>query len=148
MCFGSTQSVLPGVWFHYKNFVFLRFSCVPLRDFDYVYNYLMFTNVSFIDRYAQSFEFGCQTCFFLTFWCFFSLNCFEQNPLNSSIAFSFLFFNLVALKILVHMVVADTRSICYLKSRKSSFEKVHRYMLQLSRLHPLWIFITQISILQ
>lgn len=28
---------------------FLDCSCIPLRDFDYVFNYLMYTNVSFID---------------------------------------------------------------------------------------------------
>ncbi|KAL8254763.1 hypothetical protein R6Q59_032984 [Mikania micrantha] len=28
-------------------------SCVPLRDFDYVYNYLMYTNISFIDSFSD-----------------------------------------------------------------------------------------------
>nr|GEV17523.1 glycosyl transferase, family 14 [Tanacetum cinerariifolium] len=36
-----------------RHFVLLSDSCVPLRDFDYVYNYLMFTNVSFIDSFED-----------------------------------------------------------------------------------------------
>ncbi|GER45768.1 Core-2/I-branching beta-1,6-N-acetylglucosaminyltransferase family protein [Striga asiatica] len=32
-----------------QHFVLLSDSCIPLRDFDYVYNYLMYTNVSFVD---------------------------------------------------------------------------------------------------
>ncbi|KAI8020494.1 Glycosyltransferase BC10 [Camellia lanceoleosa] len=32
-----------------QHFVLLSDSCVPLHHFDYVYNYLMYTNVSFID---------------------------------------------------------------------------------------------------
>lgn len=34
-----------------QHFVLLSDSCVPLQPFDYVYNYLIFTNVSFIDCY-------------------------------------------------------------------------------------------------
>lgn len=34
-----------------QQFVLLSDSCVPLHHFDYVYNYLIFTNVSFIDCY-------------------------------------------------------------------------------------------------
>ncbi|XP_071737604.1 glycosyltransferase BC10-like [Rutidosis leptorrhynchoides] len=34
-----------------QHFVLLSDSCVPLHHFDYVYNYLIFTNVSFIDSY-------------------------------------------------------------------------------------------------
>lgn len=30
-------------------------SCVPLHTFDYVYNYLMFTNVSYIEWYASGY---------------------------------------------------------------------------------------------
>lgn len=36
-----------------RHFVLLSDSCVPLRDFDYVYNYLMYTNVSFIDSFED-----------------------------------------------------------------------------------------------
>ncbi|KAJ9548045.1 hypothetical protein OSB04_020588 [Centaurea solstitialis] len=32
-----------------QQFVLLSDSCVPIHNFDYVYNYLMFTNVSFLD---------------------------------------------------------------------------------------------------
>ncbi|EPS59046.1 hypothetical protein M569_15763, partial [Genlisea aurea] len=32
-----------------QHFVLLSDSCIPLRDFDFVYDYLMYTNVSFID---------------------------------------------------------------------------------------------------
>nr|XP_043637144.1 glycosyltransferase BC10-like [Erigeron canadensis]XP_043637145.1 glycosyltransferase BC10-like [Erigeron canadensis] len=34
-----------------QHFVLLSDSCVPLHHFDYVYNYLIFTNISFIDSY-------------------------------------------------------------------------------------------------
>ncbi|KAD6119666.1 hypothetical protein E3N88_10937 [Mikania micrantha] len=34
-----------------QQFVLLSDSCVPLHNFDYVYNYLIFTNLSFIDCY-------------------------------------------------------------------------------------------------
>ncbi|KAK9699662.1 hypothetical protein RND81_08G188000 [Saponaria officinalis] len=34
-----------------QHFVLLSDSCVPLHNFDYVFNYLMFTNVSFIDSF-------------------------------------------------------------------------------------------------
>ncbi|KAL9442359.1 hypothetical protein AB3S75_020794 [Citrus x aurantiifolia] len=33
------------------HFVLLSDSCVPLHNFDYVYNYLMYSNVSFVDCY-------------------------------------------------------------------------------------------------
>ncbi|CAA0834231.1 Core-2/I-branching beta-1-6-N-acetylglucosaminyltransferase family protein [Striga hermonthica] len=36
-----------------QHFVLLSDSCIPLRDFDYVYNYLMFTNVSFVDCFED-----------------------------------------------------------------------------------------------
>lgn len=36
-----------------QHFVLLSDSCIPLRDFDYVYNYLMYTNVSFIDSFVD-----------------------------------------------------------------------------------------------
>ncbi|KAG8095092.1 hypothetical protein GUJ93_ZPchr0012g19647 [Zizania palustris] len=36
-----------------QNFVLLSDSCVPLHTFDYVYNYLMGTNVSFIDCFRD-----------------------------------------------------------------------------------------------
>ncbi|XP_011094091.1 uncharacterized protein LOC105173886 isoform X1 [Sesamum indicum] len=36
-----------------QHFVLLSDSCIPLRDFDYVYNYLMNTNVSFIDCFED-----------------------------------------------------------------------------------------------
>lgn len=36
-----------------QHFVLLSDSCVPLRDFDYVYNYLMYTNISFIDSFPD-----------------------------------------------------------------------------------------------
>ncbi|XP_024959785.1 uncharacterized protein LOC112500517 [Cynara cardunculus var. scolymus] len=36
-----------------QHFVLLSDSCVPLRDFDYVYNYLMYANVSFIDSFED-----------------------------------------------------------------------------------------------
>ncbi|XP_071742107.1 glycosyltransferase BC10-like [Rutidosis leptorrhynchoides] len=36
-----------------RHFVLLSDSCVPLRDFNYVYNYLMYTNVSFIDSFED-----------------------------------------------------------------------------------------------
>ncbi|XP_071697498.1 glycosyltransferase BC10-like [Rutidosis leptorrhynchoides] len=36
-----------------QHFVLLSDSCVPLRDFDYVYNYLMYTNLSFIDSFSD-----------------------------------------------------------------------------------------------
>ncbi|KAL8505314.1 hypothetical protein ACS0TY_016524 [Phlomoides rotata] len=35
------------------HFVLLSDSCIPLRDFDYVYNYLMYTNVSFVDCFED-----------------------------------------------------------------------------------------------
>ncbi|KAL0426668.1 UNVERIFIED_CONTAM: Glycosyltransferase BC10 [Sesamum latifolium] len=34
-------------------FVLLSDSCIPLHDFDYVYNYLMYTNVSFVDCFED-----------------------------------------------------------------------------------------------
>ncbi|XP_028079762.1 glycosyltransferase BC10-like [Camellia sinensis] len=36
-----------------QHFVLLSDSCVPLHHFDYVYNYLMYTNVSFIDCFED-----------------------------------------------------------------------------------------------
>lgn len=36
-----------------QHFVLLSDSCIPLRDFDYVYNYLMYTNVSFVDSFED-----------------------------------------------------------------------------------------------
>ncbi|GMG99316.1 hypothetical protein Nepgr_001156 [Nepenthes gracilis] len=36
-----------------QHFVLLSDSCVPLHNFDYVYHYLMFTNVSFIDCFVD-----------------------------------------------------------------------------------------------
>ncbi|XWS70601.1 hypothetical protein CRYUN_Cryun03dG0060400 [Craigia yunnanensis] len=36
-----------------QQFVLLSDSCVPLHNFDYVYNYLMLTNVSFIDSFVD-----------------------------------------------------------------------------------------------
>ncbi|CAA0818733.1 Core-2/I-branching beta-1-6-N-acetylglucosaminyltransferase family protein [Striga hermonthica] len=36
-----------------QHFVLLSDSCVPLRNFDYVYNYLMYTNVSFVDCFED-----------------------------------------------------------------------------------------------
>ncbi|MCL7021955.1 hypothetical protein MKW94_007382 [Papaver nudicaule] len=36
-----------------QQFVLLSDSCIPLRKFDYVYNYLMDTNTSFIDCYED-----------------------------------------------------------------------------------------------
>lgn len=36
-----------------QNFVLLSDSCIPVRDFDFVYNYLMYTNVSFIDCFED-----------------------------------------------------------------------------------------------
>ncbi|XP_039034356.1 glycosyltransferase BC10-like [Hibiscus syriacus] len=36
-----------------KHFVLLSDSCVPLHNFDYVYNYLMHANMSFIDSYVD-----------------------------------------------------------------------------------------------
>ncbi|XP_019155234.1 PREDICTED: uncharacterized protein LOC109152113 [Ipomoea nil] len=35
------------------HFVLLSESCIPLRDFDYTYNYLMYTNVSFVDNFSD-----------------------------------------------------------------------------------------------
>ncbi|CAL5030166.1 unnamed protein product [Urochloa decumbens] len=37
-----------------QHFVLLSDSCVPLHNFDYVYDYLMGTNLSFIDWYSQN----------------------------------------------------------------------------------------------
>ncbi|XP_015885359.3 glycosyltransferase BC10 isoform X1 [Ziziphus jujuba] len=36
-----------------QHFVLLSDSCVPVHNFEYVYNYLMFTNVSFIDCFVD-----------------------------------------------------------------------------------------------
>ncbi|CAK9154089.1 unnamed protein product [Ilex paraguariensis] len=36
-----------------QQFVLLSDSCVPLHNFDYVYNYLLFTNVSFLDCFED-----------------------------------------------------------------------------------------------
>ncbi|GER41780.1 Core-2/I-branching beta-1,6-N-acetylglucosaminyltransferase family protein [Striga asiatica] len=36
-----------------QHFVLLSDSCVPLRNFDYAYNYLMYTNVSFVDCFED-----------------------------------------------------------------------------------------------
>lgn len=36
-----------------QHFVLLSDSCVPLHNFDYIYNYLMFTNVSFLDCFID-----------------------------------------------------------------------------------------------
>ncbi|KAL8137259.1 hypothetical protein V2J09_003260 [Rumex salicifolius] len=36
-----------------QHFVLLSDSCIPLHNFDYVYNYLIFTNVSFIDCFQD-----------------------------------------------------------------------------------------------
>ncbi|GFQ05488.1 hypothetical protein PHJA_002692900 [Phtheirospermum japonicum] len=36
-----------------QHFVLLSDSCIPLRGFDYVYNYLMYTNVSFVDCFED-----------------------------------------------------------------------------------------------
>ncbi|KAL0315976.1 UNVERIFIED_CONTAM: Glycosyltransferase BC10 [Sesamum radiatum] len=36
-----------------QQFVLLSDSCIPLHDFDYVYNYLMYTNVSFVDCFED-----------------------------------------------------------------------------------------------
>ncbi|KAL8138219.1 hypothetical protein V2J09_004220 [Rumex salicifolius] len=36
-----------------EQFVLLSDSCVPLHDFDYVYHYLLYTNVSFVDSFID-----------------------------------------------------------------------------------------------
>ncbi|GAA0163197.1 transferase [Lithospermum erythrorhizon] len=36
-----------------QHFVLLSDSCIPLRGFDYVYNYLMYSNVSFVDSFVD-----------------------------------------------------------------------------------------------
>ncbi|KAL8096760.1 glycosyltransferase BC10-like [Apium graveolens] len=36
-----------------QHFILLSDSCVPLHDFDYIYNYLMYTNVSYIDKFRD-----------------------------------------------------------------------------------------------
>ncbi|PHT75692.1 hypothetical protein T459_19214 [Capsicum annuum] len=36
-----------------QHFILLSDSCIPLRDFDYVYNYLMYTNISFVDCFED-----------------------------------------------------------------------------------------------
>ncbi|KAH6801583.1 Core-2/I-branching beta-1 [Perilla frutescens var. frutescens] len=36
-----------------QHFVLLSDSCIPLRSFDFVYNYLMYTNVSFVDCFED-----------------------------------------------------------------------------------------------
>ncbi|KAG9148254.1 hypothetical protein Leryth_012221 [Lithospermum erythrorhizon] len=36
-----------------QHFVLLSDSCIPLRNFDYVYRYLMYTNVSFVDCFED-----------------------------------------------------------------------------------------------
>ncbi|KAL1568169.1 glycosyltransferase BC10-like [Salvia divinorum] len=36
-----------------QHFVLLSDSCIPLRDFDFVYNYLLYTNVSFVDCFED-----------------------------------------------------------------------------------------------
>ncbi|XP_038700893.1 glycosyltransferase BC10-like [Tripterygium wilfordii] len=36
-----------------QHFVLLSDSCVPLRSFDYVYNYLMYSNISFVDSFVD-----------------------------------------------------------------------------------------------
>ncbi|XP_048495005.1 glycosyltransferase BC10 isoform X2 [Beta vulgaris subsp. vulgaris] len=36
-----------------QHFVLLSDSCIPLHNFDYIYNYLMFTNVSFLDCFVD-----------------------------------------------------------------------------------------------
>ncbi|XP_021744116.1 uncharacterized protein LOC110710162 [Chenopodium quinoa] len=36
-----------------QHFVLLSDSCIPLHNFDYIYNYLMFTNVSFLDCFLD-----------------------------------------------------------------------------------------------
>ncbi|GMH06927.1 hypothetical protein Nepgr_008767 [Nepenthes gracilis] len=36
-----------------QHFVLLSDSCVPIHNFDYVYSYLMFTNISFIDSFMD-----------------------------------------------------------------------------------------------
>eukprot|EP00256_Glycine_max_P054101 XP_014620872.1 uncharacterized protein LOC100817202 isoform X3 [Glycine max] len=36
-----------------QQFVLLSDSCVPLYDFDYIYNYLMYTNISFVDCFKD-----------------------------------------------------------------------------------------------
>jgi hypothetical protein len=35
------------------HFILLSDSCVPLRNFDYVFNYLLFTNISFVDKFRD-----------------------------------------------------------------------------------------------
>ncbi|XP_022857201.1 uncharacterized protein LOC111378254 isoform X2 [Olea europaea var. sylvestris] len=35
------------------HFVLLSDSCIPLRNFDYIYNYLLYTNVSFVDSFED-----------------------------------------------------------------------------------------------
>ncbi|KAG6388994.1 hypothetical protein SASPL_150431 [Salvia splendens] len=41
-----------------QHFVLLSDSCIPLRDFDFVYNYLMYTNVSFVDSFEDPGQHG------------------------------------------------------------------------------------------
>jgi hypothetical protein len=36
-----------------QHFVLLSDSCIPLHDFDYVFNYLMYTNISFVDCFED-----------------------------------------------------------------------------------------------
>ncbi|XP_051114302.1 glycosyltransferase BC10-like [Andrographis paniculata] len=36
-----------------QHFVLLSDSCIPLRRFDYVYNYLLYTNISFVDSFED-----------------------------------------------------------------------------------------------
>ncbi|KAI8015580.1 Glycosyltransferase BC10 [Camellia lanceoleosa] len=36
-----------------QHFILLSDSCIPLHDFDYVFNYLMYTNISFVDCFED-----------------------------------------------------------------------------------------------
>jgi len=97
-------------------------SCVPLYHFDHIYNYLMYTNISFVDWYDNLSPLGfyrdnshSSLCFLLSIWHIFT-----------NVNFSFL---LLASRILVLTAMAGIQIACFLKLRWRTLERVHRYIL-------------------
>ena len=151
-----------GIAFLSSILTFLLFcSCVPLYSFDYIYKYLMPSNISFVDRWVCAFTLPLRV--FISLWLawnsyYTQLLCekisthttpsswllvrlLDLQQFNAAYWFVcriFLIDAIIfsALRIPVHMEMAGIQSTCYRKWRRSTLEKVLRYALKISIIHP------------
>lgn len=98
-------------------------SCVPLYHFDYIYTYLMHTNISYVDWYVN-YQAKLYSRVFIELIVLLSGFCYQSDVLCSK-----LYLFLLALRILVLTGMGGTLSACYLKLRPKTLERVHRYIL-------------------